>query len=239
MSGNSRDPRRLALVVFGILLAAIIAVLVAIPAADRKLARDMAAAYTPLGCAQETALDACQAVPYVVALVVCAFMLVRLWHRRDRLPLWVGLAAVTAWLFWRELPYDEQWLGCNTFSWATYASHAHDAPLWIKATFLAVSVGFMVGMVVYVVVMHRAVWRLAREKIGSLSSLLLALSVVALGVAYAIDKHRLADRALGTNLTAWDLKDYCEESLEIIGPVLLAMACIMADLEEPPAEGAP
>jgi len=182
-------------------------------------------------------MDWFQEPPYAVGLLVCVFMAVRLRHRPERLPRWIALAAVTAWLLWRELPWDERILGANTFSWAKYLG-SPDVPLWARVVFGGGSILATVLLVGYILWNGRTLARLVREALISFGTFFMVLAGLALVGAQMVDKHRGTDALLGTNLSAWDLKDYFEESLEVVGPVLLAMACILAALDEPPSEPA-
>ena len=212
------------------------AVLVGIAVRDRQEAIRLASAYTAKGEPQETELDTLQIVPYGVALLVCGTMIVLLAVRHERRPQWILLAVVSVWLLWRELPYDEQLLGVNTFSWAKYLAKP-GLPLGMRIAFFAVSFAFAVGLAAYLVVRRREVLAMIREKILSLSFGLLVLAGGSLLAAQAVDKHRGIDSLLAVGLSAWDLRDYCEESLELAGATLLAMSCLMAVLEEPPRKG--
>ena len=225
------------LLLFAVFLAALAVVLAIVPAVDRDLAKRLAAAYTPLHEPQETLMDWFQEPPYAVALLVCVVMALRLRRRPGRLPYWIALGAVAAWLLWRELPWDERVLGANTFSWAKYLGRA-DVPLWVQVVFGGGSILFTALLAGYLLWNRRTFGRLVRERLVSFSSLFLALAGLALVGAQMADKHRSTDGLLGTNLSAWDLKDYLEESLEVAGPVLLAMACVLAALEEPPSDSA-
>jgi len=225
------------LLLFAVLLAALLVGLAIVPAVDRECAKRLARAYTPLHEPQETAMDWLQEPPYAVALLVCVVMVVRLWRRADRLPYWVFLGAVAAWLLWRELPWDERVLGANTFSWAKYVG-GPDVPLWAQVVFGGGSILAAALLVGYVLWNGRTLGRIVRERLVSFSTLFIALAGLALVGAQMVDKHRSTDDLLGTSLSAWDLKDYLEESLEVVGPVLLAMACLLAVLEEPPADPA-
>ena len=237
LAGESPGRRRRLLVLFVLLLSALGVALTAVPTADREGAKRLAGAYTPLHEPQETWLDWLQEPPYAVALLVCVVMAARLRRRPERLPYWIVLAAVTAWLLWRELPWDERVLGANTFSWAKYLGRS-ELPAWAKVVFGGGSILATVLLVAYVVRNGRTLGRLLRERLISPSTLFAVLAGLALVGAHIVDKHRLTDRLLGTNLSAWDLKDYLEESLEVFGPVLLAMACVLAAVEEPPVEAA-
>lgn len=180
-------------------------------------------------------MDWLQEPPYAFALGICVVMVVRLWRRPDRLPYWVLLGVVAAWLLWRELPWDERILGANTFSWAKYLG-SPDVPVWAQVVFGGGSLLAAVLLVGYVLWNGRALGRLVRERLVSFSTLFMVLAGLMLVGAQMVDKHRSVDDLLGTGLSVWALKDYLEESLEVVGPVLLVMACIMAALEEPPAE---
>ena len=236
-SGGSSRLRARVLLLFVVLLAALVVGLAVVPAVDRQCAKRLAGAYTPLHEPQETAMDWFQEPPYAVALLVCVVMAARLRRRSGRRPYWVVLAAVAAWLLWRELPWDERVLGANTFSWAKYLG-SPDVPLWAQVVFGGVSILAAAILAGYVLWNGRTLGRIVREKVVSFSTLFIALAGLMLVGAQMLDKHRLTDGLLGTNLSAWDLKDYLEESLEVVGPVLLAMACILAVLEEPPADPA-
>lgn len=225
------------LLLFAVLLAALAVVLAVVPAVDRDLATRLANARTPLHEPQEALMDWFQEPPYAVALLVCVVMAARLRRRPDRLPYWIVLAAVAAWLLWRELPWDERVLGANTFSWAKYLGRA-DFPLWEQVAFGGGSILFTALLAGYLLWKRRTFGRLIRDRLVSFSTLFLALAGLALVGAQMVDKHRSTDVLLGTNLSAWDLKDYLEESLEVAGPVLLAMACVLAALEEPPSDSA-
>jgi len=198
---------------------------------DRPAALYLAKAYTPLHEPQETPLDWFQEPPYVVALVTCAVMLVALRPRPDRRPWFVLLAVVAAWLLWRELPWDERVLNANTFSWVKYLPNA-DVPIGVRLAFGLGSMAFTLGVGVYVFRRRRALGRLLRERLFAPSTGMALLAGLSLLAAQACDKHRETDRFLGTSLTAWDLKDYLEESLELIGATLLMLACLMAVVEE-------
>jgi len=233
-----RRSQRKALLACAAVLATTCAVLVAIPAVDRDRAAYLAAPYTAAGEPQETPLDTPQALLYAVPMVVCVVMVVRQRRRPDRMPLWVVLAAVTAWLLWRELPYSERLVGATSFSWAKYLGDSA-VPLGLRVAVAATSMAFAAGLVLYIILKRRALLALVRQKVPSVSSATLTLSGLALVAAQMLDKHRTTDRFLGTSITAWDLKDYCEESLELVGVILLGMACIMAAIEEPPINAEP
>jgi len=205
--------------------------LTAIPAVDRDWAKELVTSHIPLHEPQETSMDHVQEPPYIAALVVCVVMVVRLWRRPDRLPYWVLLAAMVAWLLWRELPWDERILGANTFSWAKYLMEPA-VPLPTKVVLGGGSMAATLALIGYFVWRRRALGRLIRERLFSSSTVLVVLAGLALVAAQMADKHRSVDAVLGVNLSAWDLKDYLEESLELVGPVLLVMACVMAVLEE-------
>jgi len=214
LAGESLGRRRHLLVLFALLLSALGVALTAVPTADREGAKRLAGAYTPLHEPQETWLDWLQEPPYAVALLVCVVMAARLRRRPERLPYWIVLAAVTAWLLWRELPWDERILGANTFSWAKYLGRS-EFPAWAKVVFGGGSILATVLLVAYVLRNGRTLGRLLRERLVSPSTFFVALAGLALLGAHIVDKHRLTDRLLGTNLSAWDMKDYLEESLEV------------------------
>ncbi|HUU09932.1 MAG TPA: hypothetical protein VM431_05270 [Phycisphaerae bacterium] len=236
---NREDTRRrqrlVRLGICGAVLAALVTALAAIPAVDRNWAKELATSRTPLHEPQETSMDRVQEPPYVAALVVCAVMVVRLWRRPDRLPYWVLLAAMVAWLLWRELPWDERILGANTFSWAKYLKDPA-VPLLARVGLGGGSIAVTVALIGYFVWRRRALGRLIRERLFSPSTVFVVLAGLALVAAQMADKHRSVDKFLGVSLSAWDLKDYLEESLELVGPVLLVMACILAAMEEPRPE---
>jgi len=238
MAAKGLRRRRLwAAVLFAVILGVVVAALVSVPAHDRDLAKRLAEAYTPLHAPQETLMDWFQEPAYAAALLVCVVTAVRLRRRPDRLPYWIALAAVAAWLLWRELPWDERVLGANTFSWAKYLGRPDVSP-WAQVVFGGGSILATAFLAGYCLWNGRTLGRLVRERLASFSTLFMVLAGLALVGAQMIDKHRSTDALFGTSLSAWDLKDYVEESLEILGPVLLAMACIMAALEEPPADRA-
>ena len=59
-------------------------------------------------------------------------------------------------------------------------------------------------------------------------------------IAKALDKYDTVDGHLGTNLAAWKATGwlgYAEESLEVLGPLALVMACLLAVVEEPRPAG--
>jgi len=238
MKTSHKRLQRAALVACAAALAATCAALVAVPAVDHDRAVRLATPYTATGEPQETLLDIPQAWLYAVPLAVCLVMIVRLRRRPDRRPLWVLLAAVTVWLLWRELPYSERLIGSCSFSWAKYLGDS-GVPLGLRVAVGAATMAFTAGVAVYAIVKRRALLALVREKVPSFSAGCLVLSGLALVVAQMLDKHRTTDRLFGTAITAWDLKDYCEESLELVGVVLLGMACIMAAVEEPPTNAEP
>ena len=198
---------------------------------DRPAALYLAKAYTAPHEPQETPLDWFQEPPYAVALVTCAVMLAALWHRAERRPWFVLLGAVAMWLLWRELPWDERVLNANTFSWFKYLPDA-DGPLGARLAFGLGSMAFTAALVVYIIRRRRAIGRLVRERLFAASTAMVVLAGLSLVGAQACDKHRETDRLLGTALTAWDLKDYLEESLELVGATLLMLACLMAAVEE-------
>lgn len=235
MTGDRRRGRLIVLGIFAVALAALGGMLVAIAVADRERAMEMATSHAAQGEPQETELDAFQVPPYVVALGVCLAMIFVVRKRADRLPLWIFLAALTAWLLCRELPFDEQVLRANAFSWAKYLHDDH-VPRGVRIGFAVVTMGLTLALMIYGLVRRRAVRALVREKFLSLSSVLIVLSGVLLFGAQTLDKHRSTDHVLDTHLSRWALRDYCEESLELVGAVLLLMACLMAVLEEPRPE---
>jgi len=205
--------------------------LVGLAVKDRPAALYLAKAYTPPHEPQETPLDWFQEPSYVVALVTCGIMLAARGRRADRRPWFVLLGVVAAWLLWRELPWDERILDANTFSWLKYLPDA-DVPLWARLAFGLGSMAFTVVLVVYVFRRRRAIGTLLRERLFAPSTAMVVLAGLSLVGAQACDKHRETDEWLGTALTAWDLKDYLEESLELVGATLLMLACLMAVVEE-------
>jgi hypothetical protein len=198
---------------------------------DRPAALYLAKAYTAPHEPQETPLDWFQEPPYAVAVAACGIMLAVLWRRPGRRPWFVLLGAAALWLLWRELPWDERILNANTFSWLKYLRNA-DVPLWARLAFGAGSMAFALGLVVYVIRRRKDIVRLARERLFAASTGMVVMAGLALAGAQACDKHRGTDRLLGTALTAWDLKDYLEESLELVGATLVLLACLMAAVEE-------
>jgi len=228
-----RRVRLVTLNIFVWVLAAVIVVLVSVPLLNPEAAKELAAAYTQKGEPQETPMDWCQEPLYAAALLVCLAMVVRMWRRPERLPLWVFISFVTAWLLWRELPWDERVLDANTFSWAKYLGHP-EVPLWARLVFGGGSILVTGALAAYIIVKGRVLLRLVREKIVSISGALFVLGGLSLVAAQMVDKHRTTDAILGTSLSTWALKDYLEESLEIIGPLLLVVGCLMAAMQEPP-----
>jgi len=233
---SAEDPRRVArLIVFNVyvwILLVVALALAAVPLVDRERAVHLAKAYTAPHAPQETPLDWLQEPVVLVSLVVCVVMVTRLWHRKDRLPYWVLLGAATAWLLWRELPWDEGILGANTFSWAKYLGN-HDVPLWGQIVFGGGSILATAAMGVYLLKNRVTYARLWRERRFAISAFLIVLALVALVTAQMTDKHRSTDAVFHGHLSAWDLKDYMEESLELIAYILLLMGTVMAVLEEP------
>jgi hypothetical protein len=227
-----RRRRQAAMAVFVCVLAALAAGAIMLATLDRQRAIHVASPYTALGAPQETPLDNLGLVPYAIALGVCVTLLLRSARHRDRWPLWVMLTAITLWLLWRELPWDEQLVGANTFSWAKYAGDASVA-LWLRVVFVVGSAGLTVALLIYAACVRRSLWRLIREKTPSLSQMLLGLSALSLLAAQMLDKHKLTRRLLSLDLSTWPLAAYCEEVLELFGATLLAMTCLMAALEEP------
>jgi len=235
LDSSRRRTRLVALNVYVWILVALGAVLVAIPVVDRPLALYLARPYTPIHEPQETPLDLVQEPPYAAALVICIVMQVRLRHRPDRLPYWVLLGVVTAFLLWRELPYSERILGATTFSWRKYMG-GHEAPLWGRIVLGGGSMAVTAALAVYVLWKWRGIVQAIRERFFAMSTALIVAAGLALVGAQMLDKHRSTDSVLGTAITAWNLKDYTEESLEFVGPVLLLMGTVMALLEEPRGE---
>jgi hypothetical protein len=92
------------------------------------------------------------------------------------------------------------------------------------------------ALVVYVFWNRRRIVQVIRERFFAMSTAIIVAAGLALVGAQMLDKHRTTDSVLGTGITAWNLKDYTEESLEFIGPVLLLMGAVMALLEEPRGE---
>ena len=224
---------RFSAVVVGLAVLGLVAAAVLWPEAARRAGTSPAE-----GVAPETPMDWLAAIPYTAALGVSAVMLVRTRRRPARRPLWVLLTFVTAWLLWRELPWDERILNdANTFSWAKYLGNP-DTPLWAQIVLGGGSILVTVLLVVYVVRHIRGVGRLLAEKVRSASGWIFVLGVLLLAAAQAMDKYDTFDRHLGTNLAAWKATGwlgYVEESLEFLGPLLLLTACVVAVLEEPAA----
>jgi len=220
-------------VVVGVVVLALVAAAVLWPEAARR-----AGETDPTdGLAPETPMDWLSIIPYVAALVLCAVMLVRSRRRPDRRPLWVLLAFVVAWLLWRELPFDERILNdANTFSWAKYLG-SPDVPVWAQVVLGGGSMLVTLLLVVYVARHVRDIGRLLAEKVRSASGWVFAMGAGLLAVSQAFDKYDTFDRHFGTDLAAWKAAGwlgYAEESLELLGPVLLLVACLLASLEEPP-----
>ncbi len=218
-------------VVVGVVVLGLVSAAVLWPEAARRAGTSPAD-----GLAPESPMDWLCLVPYTAALALCLVMVVRMWNRRARRPLWVLLAFVTAWFLWRELPWDERILNdANTFSWAKYLG-SPDTPLWAQIVLGGGSILVTVLLVVYVARHMREVGRLLAEKVRSASGWIFAMGVALLAAAQAMDKYDTFDRHLGTNLAAWKAGGwlgYVEESLEFLGPVLLLVACVVAVLEEP------
>ena len=233
---STDDPRRVTrLIVFNVyvwILLVVSLALTAVPLVDRERAVYLAKAYTVPHAPQETPLDWLQEPVVAVSLLVCVVMVTRLWRRRDRLPYWVLLGAATAWLLWRELPWDEGILGANTFSWVKYLGH-HDVPLWAQIVFGGGSILATAAMIVYLLRNRVATMRLWRERRFAISALLIMLALVVLVTAQMTDKHRSTDDLFHVRLSVWELKDYMEESLELVSYILLLMGTVMAVLEEP------
>ncbi|MBL7139639.1 MAG: hypothetical protein ISS74_01885 [Planctomycetes bacterium] len=192
------------------------------------------------GLAPETPMDWLAVPPYAAALAVCVWMLVRVRGRPDRRPLWVLLTFAVAWLLWRELPWDERLLNdANTFSWAKYLGRP-DVPLWAQVVLGGGSILATVLLVVYVVRRGRVIGRILAEKVRSASAWVFGLGIGLLALAQAFDKYDTVDGHLGTNLAAWKATGwlgYAEESLEVLGPLALVMACLLAVVEEPRPAG--
>jgi hypothetical protein len=212
--------------------------LVAVAALAPDVARRAGEAPPEEGLAPETPMDWLPVPFYAGALFLCVVMLVRGRKRPERRPVWVLTACLLAWLLWRELPWDERILNdANTFSWAKYLGDPA-VPLWARIVFGGGSIAAVALLLLCLIVRAKAVGRILAEKVRSASGWLLAGGMALLAVAQACDKYHSVDKRLGTDLAA--LKEagwlgYVEESLELLGPVLLAMACVMAVLEEPPA----
>ncbi len=218
-------------VVVGVTVLALVAVAVLWPEAACRAGRS-----PTRGKAPETPMDWLSIPPYAAALVVCGWRLVRGRGGPARRPLWVLLAVVLAWLLWRELPFDERLLNdANTFSWAKYLGDA-GVPVWARVVLGGGSMLLTALLVVYVVRHGRSVGRLLAEKVRSASGWVFAMGLALLAAAQAFDKYGTLDRHLGTDLAAWKASGwlgYAEESLELVGPVGLLVACVLAVLEEP------
>lgn len=230
-----RRTRRVTLNIFLWIFVAIVMALVAVAVLAPGMAKRAGEAPAGEGLAPETPMDWLP-LPFVgLALVLCVVMLVRTRGRADRRPAWVLMTFLLAWLAWRELPWDEYILNdANTFSWAKYLDDP-EVPLLVRIVFGGGSMAAAVLMIVYVCRRARAVGRLLREKLRMSSGWLVAAGLGLLAAAQVCDKYSSIDKRLGTDLAA--LKEagwlgYVEESLELLGPVLLVMACIMGMIEE-------
>jgi len=223
------------LMVSGVVLALVVLALVGFAVLWPEAAQRAGRSPTE-GMAPETPMDWLSLPPYAAALVLCAGMLVRGRGRAERRPLWVLLTFVLAWLLWRELPFDERILNdANTFSWAKYLGRT-DVPVWAQVVLGGGSILVTVLLVVYVVRRARSVGRLLAEKVRSLSGWVFAAGVGLLALSQAFDKYNTFDKHLGTDLAAWKASGwlgYAEESLELLGPMVLLVGCLLAMLEEP------
>ncbi len=237
-----RRNRRVALNIFLWLVAALAVALWAYAYLDPEGARRAGEAPPDQGLAPETPMDALPLPVYAAMLGVCGWQLWRVRGRADRRPLWVLLGSMAAWLLWRELPWDERVLGdANTWSWAKYLD-APEVPLWARVVLGGGSIAATVLLVAYAVRRGKALGRLVREKFASLSGWVFLAGGVLLGAAQALDKYASIDKHLGTNLAAWKADGrlgFLEESLELIGPLFLLMACILGVLETPARPAAP
>lgn len=149
--------------IFAWVLAAVVVVLVSIPLLNAEAAKELAAAYTPKGEPQETPMDWCQEPLYAAALLICLAVVVRMWRRPERLPLWVLISFVTAGLLWRELPWDERVLGANTFSWARYLGRP-EVPLWSRLVFGGGSILATGALVAYIIAKRRVLHGLSAKR---------------------------------------------------------------------------
>jgi len=228
--------RQRVLIASGVMVGVVVLALVAAAVLWPQVARRAGETDPSDGLAPETPMDWLSVFPYVAALCLCAGMLVRTRHQVHRRPLWVLLAFAIAWALWRELPWDERILNdANTFSWAKYLG-SPDVALWAQVVLGGGSILVTVLLAVYVARHIRDVGRLLAEKVRSASGWIFALGVALLAAAQMFDKYATFDKHLGTNLAAWKATGwlgYAEESLELLGPLLLLVACLLAMLEEP------
>jgi len=232
--------RQRVLMVSSIGLALVVLALVGVAALWPETAKRVGETDPAEGLAPETPMDWLEVPGYVAALAVCVAVLVRRRDRPDRRPLWVLVTFLLAWLLWRELPWDERILGdANTFSWSKYLGRP-DVPLWAQVVLGGGSMLVTAWLVVYLVRHGGRVAALVVEKVRSASGWVFALGMAMLAAAQACDKYHTIDRHLGTNLAAWKAAGwlgYLEESLELVGPLVLLVACIVGAMEEPPARG--
>jgi len=232
--------RERVLMVSSVGLALVVLALVGVAALWPETAKRAGETGPAEGLAPETPMDWLEVPGYVAALAVCAAVLVRGRDRPDRRPLWVLVTFVLAWLLWRELPWDERILGdANTFSWSKYLGRP-DVPFWAQVVLGGGSMLATAWLVVYLVRHGGRVAALVAEKVRSASGWVFALGMAMLAAAQACDKYHTIDRHLGTNLAAWKAAGwlgYLEESLELVGPLVLLVACIVGAMEEPSARG--
>jgi len=228
--------RQRVLIASGVMVGVVVLAMVAVAVLSPQVARRAGETDPAHGLAPETSMDWLSVFPYVAALSLCVWMLVRTRRQAHRRPLWVLLAFAIAWALWRELPWDERVLNdANTFSWAKYLG-SPDVPVWAQVVLGGGSMLVTVLLAVYVARHIRDVGRLLAEKVRSVSGWVFALGVVLVAVAQVFDKYDTFDRHFGTDLAAWKVAGwlgYAEESLELVGPLLLLVACLLATLEEP------
>ena len=228
--------RQRVLIASGVVVGVVVLAMVAVAVLSPQVARRAGETDPAHGLAPETSMDWLSVFPYVAALSLCVWMLVRTRHQVHRRPLWGLLAFAIAWALWRELPWDERILNdANTFSWAKYLG-SPDVAVWAQVVLGGGSMLVTVLLAVYVARHIRDVGRLLAEKVRSVSGWVFALGVVLVAVAQVFDKYDTFDRHFGTDLAAWKATGwlgYAEESLELVGPLLLLVACLLATLEEP------
>ncbi len=214
-------------VTLGVLLGAGLAL---IPVFDYKYALDLAVPYTVKHAPQETPLDPFQHLPYFPAILVAFYQVFRNRRSRERRLFWILLGSVSLFLLWRELPYDERILGANTFSYAKYLTEEH-IPILLRLSFAVVSMALISFLGLWTLFrVYKApgkIFNVFKQNLFSAGGALLVLSFFFLGLAQAFDKHRSTDKLLHLNISAFEIKDYVEESLEVLGPYFLSAAVVI------------